>query len=95
MNRTWLVVWLLLSLPHMVYAGHGSISETSSQVIVVYEGDADEVLAAKIVKEKEQKALEQEVKATAQEVERLNNFTENSARRREERRAKNNEANEE
>ena len=93
MNRISLVVLLVSALPHMAYAGHGTINETNSQFTVIYEGDADEVIAAKIVKEKEQMALEQEVKNNAKEVERLKNFSESSARRREERRAKYNEAN--
>ena len=89
MNRTSLIVLLLSVLPHTAHAGHGTINETNSQFVVEYEGDADEVKAANIIKAKEEKLQEQEEKAKAKEAERLRKFAENSARRREERRAKN------
>ena len=89
MIRISLIILLLAVLPTMAYAGHGTIRETDSQFIVEYEGDADEVITANIVKDKEEKLQEQEEKAKAKEAERLRKFAENSARRREERRAKN------
>ena len=79
----------------MVYAGHGTIRETDSQIIVEYEGDVNEVIAANIVKDKEEKLKvkeeklkEQEEKVKAKEVERVKVFAENKAKLTEKRRAK-------
>ena len=79
----------------MAYAGHGTIRETDSQFIVEYEGDADEVINANIVKDKEEKLQEQEAKVKAKEVERIQKFKENSVKHKEERRSKYNEGQEE
>ena len=85
------IILLLAVLPNMVYAGQAVIRETDSQIIVEYEGDANEVVAANIIKDKEEKLKEQEEKVKAKEVERIKNFAENHAKLTEKRRAKYNE----
>ena len=88
MNRILRIILLLAFLPNMVYAGHGTIRETDSQIIVEYEGDVDEVIAANIIKDKEDKLTEQEEKDKAKEVERIKKLSENHANLVEKRRAK-------
>ena len=88
MNRTSLIILLLAVLPNFVYAGQGTIRETDSQIIVEYEGDANEVAAGNIVREKEEKLKELEDSIREKEVERVKIFTENSIKLKEERRAK-------
>ncbi len=89
------IILVLAVLPHMAHAGHGTIRETDTQIIVEYEGDADEVIAAKSTKEKEeklkeqeQKIKEQEEKFKEQEVERIKKLSENHVKEIEKRRAK-------
>ena len=94
MNRIPLIVSLLVVLPNVVYAGHGTILETDSQFIVEYEGDSNEVIAANIVKEKEEKLQAQIEQVKAKEVERIQKFTESAIKHKEERRAKYNEGSE-
>ena len=82
---------LAVFLPNMVYAGHGTIRETDSQIIVEYEGDVNEVIAANIIKEKEETLKVQEERVKAIEVERMKNLAEKHAKLTEKRRAKYNE----
>lgn len=91
MNRISSIILLLAVLPNMVYAEHGTIRETDSQIIVEYEGDANEVIAANIIKNKEEQLKEQEEKDKAKEVERIKNLSANHAKLVEKRRAKYNE----
>ena len=88
MNTILRIILLLAVLPNTVYAGHGTIRETDSQIIVEYEGDADEVIAANIIKAKEEKLKEQEEKEKEQEAERIKKLSGNHAKQVEERRAK-------
>lgn len=83
-----LIILLLALLPCMAYAGHGTIRETDSQIIIEYEGDANEVTAANIAKVRDERLKEQEEQDKAKEVERFNKFSEDNAKLREERRAK-------
>jgi hypothetical protein len=86
------IILLLAVLPNMVFAaGHGSIRETDSQFIVEYEGNANEVIAANIIKVEEEKLKVQEEIVKAKEVERINILSENHAKLAEKRRAKFNE----
>jgi hypothetical protein len=94
MNRISRIILLLAVLPNMAYAGHGTIRETDAQIVVEYEGDVDEVIAANVIKEKEEKLMEQEEKDKAKEVERIKNLSANRAKQLEQRRAKYNEGNE-
>ena len=45
----------ILSVP--VYAGHGTIKETDTEIIVEYSGDDDDKQAAKVLKEEQQKEV--------------------------------------
>jgi hypothetical protein len=83
-----LIILLIAVLPSMIYAGHGVIRETDSQIIVEYEGDVNEVIAANIIKDKEDTLKEQEEKEKAKEVERIKISSENRAKQLEQRRAK-------
>lgn len=47
---------LLLWLPRVLHAGHGTITETDWEIIVEYEGDVSEIKATKISKEQEEKS---------------------------------------
>lgn len=94
MNRISRMILLLAVLPSMAYAGNGTIRETDSQFIVEYEGDVNEVIAANIIKDKEEKVKELEEKAKAKEVERINNMAANHAKLTEKRRAKYNKGSE-
>jgi hypothetical protein len=91
MSRISHIILLLAVLPNTVYAGHGTIRETDSQIIVEYEGDVDEVKAANVIEEQEEKLKEQEEKEKAKEVERIRNSSANRAKQLEQRRAKFNE----
>jgi hypothetical protein len=75
----------------MVYAGHGTIREIDSQFIVEFEGDVNEVIAANIIKEQEEKLKEQEEKDKAIEAERIKTLSDNHAKLVEKRRARFNE----
>jgi hypothetical protein len=75
----------------VAYAGHETIRETDSQIIVEYEGDVNEVIAATIVKEKEETLKVQEERVKAIEVERMKNLVEKHAKLTEKRRTKYNE----
>ena len=90
-----IILLLAVLLPNMVFAGHGAISETDTQIIVEYEGDTNEVIAANLTKAKEEISQEQEGKLKVQEdiykakeVERIRTLSENHARQAEKRRAK-------
>lgn len=95
MDRISLIVLLFAVLPHMAYAGQGTIRETDSQFIVEYEGDANETIAEIITRDKEEKLKEQQEAVKAKEVERVNMFAGNHAKLKEERRSKYNERQEE
>jgi len=62
MNRIIFFVLLLAALPLMAYAGHTTIRETGTGIIVEYTGDEEEAKAAQIVKEQEEakRAAEEE-----------------------------------
>lgn len=51
---------LIAVLPHPVHAGHGTIRETDTQIIIEYTGDDYEVKAGKMEKEQEEKKKEAE-----------------------------------
>ena len=58
-------LFIIISFP--VYAGHGTIKETDTEIIVEYSGDDDDKQAAKILKEEQQKEVvkqEKESEAT-------------------------------
>jgi hypothetical protein len=93
-NRILRIIFLLAVLPNMAYAGYGTIRETDSQIIVEYTGDVNEVIAANIIKDKEEKLQEQEEKVKTKEVARIINLSENHAKLTEKRRAKYNEGSE-
>jgi hypothetical protein len=88
MDRILLIIVLIAALPTMVFAGQGTIRETASQIIVEYEGDANEVIAANCIKEREEKMREQEERHKADEAGRIQKMAENNAKRREQRRAR-------
>jgi hypothetical protein len=88
MNRISLIILLLALLPNMAYAGHGTIRETDSQIIVEYYGDDNEVIAANIIKDKDEKLKVQEENHKTNEVERIKVLSENHAKQVEKRRAK-------
>jgi hypothetical protein len=88
MDKVLRIMLLLVALPNSAYGGHWTINETDTQVIVEYEGDANEEIAANSSKEKEEKLKEQDEKEKAKEVERIRVFTENHAKLVETRRTK-------
>ena len=55
------VLLVLSALP--AYAGHGTIQETDSQIIVEYSGDNDEIEAYKVLKAEEEKKAALEARA--------------------------------
>lgn len=96
MNKMICFILLLAVLPHPAFAGHGTIRETDSQIIVEYEGDANEVIAANIIKAKEdqlkkqaEQLKEQKEKEKSKEVARIKKMAENHARQMEMRRKRN------
>lgn len=88
MNRVSLIIILLTVVPAMAYAGHGTIREDDSHCIVEYEGDVDEVIAANILKDKEEKLKLREEEAKAKEAERIRTLARNHAEQTEKRRAR-------
>ena len=88
MDRNLLIIVLIATLPSMAFAGHGTIHETESQIVVEYEGDTNEVNAANIIKAKEETLREQEEQHNADEAARIQIMAENSAKRKQESRAK-------
>ena len=82
------LILLVAVVPNLVHAGEVAIHETDSQIIVEYQGDPNEVIAAAIVKEKEEVLKAQQEKVEALEAERIQKFTENHAKQAEKRRAK-------
>ncbi len=55
---------LFVTMAFPVYAGHGTIKETDTEIIVEYSGDDDDKQAAKALKEEQQKeAVKQEKEA--------------------------------
>ena len=75
------VLLALSALP--AYAGHGTILETDTQIIVEYSGDHDEIQAYKILKAEEEKKAALE----AQAKEKVRLFQQEKAKMRADRRA--------
>ena len=88
------LVLLVAALPNLVHAGQGTISETDSQIIVEYQGNANDVAAATIEKAKEDKLKAEEERMNAKEAERIRILTENHLKQAEKRRAKYNDGSE-
>ncbi|MDR3579944.1 MAG: hypothetical protein P4L44_08290 [Oryzomonas sp.] len=88
MNRISLIIVLIVVLPNMVFAGHGTIRETASQIIVEYEGDTNEVNAANIIKEREKKLMEQEEQHKANEAARIQKLVDEKTKEKSQRKAR-------
>ncbi len=88
MKAMMFIILLLVVSPKAAHAGHGTMYETDTQIVVEYEGDAEEIKAGNIAKVKEEKLKEQEEKVKAQEADRVTSFTEDHRRLKEERRAR-------
>jgi hypothetical protein len=63
MNRILCLTALVVTMAFPVYAGHGTIKETDTAIIVEYSGDDDDKQAAKVLKEEQQKEEAQQQKA--------------------------------
>lgn len=94
MERISLVILLLVVLPAMAFAGHGTIRETTDQIIVEYDGDTNEVIAYNTIKEREDKLKEQEEKHKADEAVRLQKFIDDQRKEKAERRTRRKEGDE-
>ena len=88
------IILLLAFLPNMVYAGQATIRENDSQIVVEYEGDANEAALAKIVKERDEELKTQEERENAIELEKKRISSENRLKLLEQRRAKDKAGNE-
>lgn len=62
MLKSFFITVLIFLMPLSLYAGHGTIRETDTEIFVEYYGDDNEIQAARIVKEEENKQKEAELR---------------------------------